>query len=170
MKIQSALILAAALAIAGALPGLALAVDRAPVTVGDFAARVAVLTGQPPTVLAAAAKTDPANRALLGSSLTFGAISMVAADLGVTLKSPINPTAQVTAGQAEIIAGALARGYAARGSGNTIDEPPTECLSSENRGFCVECCKTATGGNGQFCGRFCHANVAPPISPGEPLP
>jgi hypothetical protein len=86
------------------------------------------------------------------------------------LKSPANPMSPVSAEGASAIAGVIAMGYAAHGAAGSVEDPPNQCLSSENRGSCVDCCKAAAGASGQYCGRFCHANVAPPPSPGEPTP
>jgi hypothetical protein len=52
----------------------------------------------------------------------------------------------------------------------TLTDGPSQCLTSEDPGSCVDCCKEATGLTGAHCGRYCHANVPPPPSPDEPVP
>ena len=48
---------------------------------------------------------------------------------------------------------------------------PTQCLSEENFGKCVTCCKEAVQGAfpGNVCAHFCR-NVVPPIYPPPPGP
>ena len=51
----------------------------------------------------------------------------------------------------------------------TTDGLPTSCLSSTNRGACVNCCKEA-GAAANQCAHFCQSNVSPPVSDPEPQP
>ena len=154
------------------VPAVSRATDRAIPTVGDFLARVAVLASQQQTgggssdVTRVSKLTAGLDRS---EPLTYGAISRIAADLGVSVTPHAVPTAPVSAELASTIAGLLAASFSAGGV-VTPGEVPNACLSSENRGVCVDCCKAATGLTGQYCGRFCHANVPPPPSPGEPTP
>ena len=153
------------------VPGVNRATDRATPTVGDFLARVAVLASQQQRGESSdAARVFELTAGLDRSEpLTYGGISRIAADLGVSVTPHAVPTAPVSAERASTIAGLLASSFAVGGVA-TPGEPPNECLSSDNRGVCVDCCKAATGLTGQYCGRFCHANVSPPPSPGEPAP
>lgn len=153
-------------------PGTVSLAGPSSTTVGEFIARVSALTGQPQRSFLPSSATEAkaAGRSELLEPLTFGVVLEVAAGLGISLKTPSNPLAPVSAEQAGVMATQIAMNYSARGSGVTVDEPPTQCLSSDNRGTCVDCCKQAIGASGQYCGRFCHANVPPPPSPGEPAP
>lgn len=143
------------------------------VSVGDFAAKVAVALGyEVPNQKAAvsALRNRGVNLAAdLSAPLTDGQVARIMADLGMNVAQPVNPTGFVTAAKASVLASTI--GAEGLGVGlRTETAPPTQCLSSVDRGTCVNCCKDATGLTGKFCGRFCHANVAPPPSPEEPTP
>lgn len=155
--------------------GLAFSSDPAPATVAQFINSLAIKAGPQPvdakTSKAATAKPAAAWDGLDSSApLTYATVSRIAHDLGVQVTPPANPDAVVSSAQAGAIASLIT---AARGGASVslpADEVPNQCLTSDNRGKCVDCCKSASGEDGQFCGRFCHANVAPPPSPGEPQP
>ena len=101
--------------------------------------------------------------------LTASMATRLAADLGIKVTTPSNPESSMSVGQAATLATYIGRAWLSAVSTTESVEPPVQCLTSENRGACVECCKTATDEGGQYCGRFCHANVATP-SPDEPQP
>jgi hypothetical protein len=149
--------------------------DSEPATVAQFVKRLAIEANVQPSTMAVSkgATPRPATAwADLNSSapLTYGTVSRIAADLGVRVAPPANPDAVVSSAQAGAIASLIAAARAGASVGIPSDETPDQCLSSSNRGACVDCCKQASGLGGQFCGRFCHANVPPPPSPGEPQP
>jgi hypothetical protein len=145
-------------------------VDRA--TVGGFAGQLAWALGADSATfkLAKASLRAQGVKGDLDASapLTAGIAARVAADLGIKVAAPSDPASPVSARQAATLAGYI--GLMSLGAESTSVEPPNQCLSSENRGSCVDCCKEATGEKGQYCGRFCHANVSPPPSPDEPQP
>jgi hypothetical protein len=159
-----------AVAIAGGSPDAA-----RQMTVGDFLKKVAVAAGEQPRDARAASETQK-QRGLgengeydLSAPLTFGIVARIAGDLGVTVTPPSDSTRLVSAAQAGLIAGYIGAN-SAEATVSTLTVPPDQCLSSANRGACVDCCKAATGLTGKYCGQFCHANVPPPPSPGEPQP
>jgi len=173
MKNRGYVVLAGTVLLALLVPTVTRSMDGTAPSVGDFLARLAVLTGQQQRerrghadatqVFALTADLDRS------APLTYGAISRIAADLGVAVTPPAVPAAPVSAERASAIAGLIATSYT-MGGVVTPGENPSQCLTSDNRGTCVDCCKAATGLTGQYCGRFCHANVSPPPSPGEPEP
>ena len=144
------------------------------VSVGDFAAKVAVALGyEVPNQKAAvsALRNRGVNLAAdLSAPLTDGQVARIMADLGMSVAQPANPSGFVSSAKASALASTI--GSEGLTSGVTAENgpPPNQCLSSVDRGTCVNCCKDATGLTGKFCGRFCHANVPPPISPEEPTP
>jgi hypothetical protein len=163
------------IALSVGISGVAYSSDSAPATVGQFVKRLAVATQTQPSTtkasngaatrtVAAWADLDP------NSPLTYGTVYRIAADLGVQVAPPANPNAVVSSAQAGVIAGLISTSRGATGVAIPVDDVPSQCLSSDNRGKCVDCCKQASGDGGQFCGRFCHQNVPPPPSPGEPTP
>ena len=103
------------------------------------------------------------------ATLTDGMASRMASDLGIVVAAPRNPEAAVSPARASALVASISSMHVEK-SGISADEGPTQCLSSENRGACVNCCKEASGLGGQFCGHYCHANVPPPVSPEEPVP
>ena len=150
-------------------------VKSTPVTVGDFAAQVAVALGyEVPNQKAAvdALRNRGVNLTVdLNSQLTDGQVARMMADLGVRVATPTNPASTVSQARASAFAGVIGSNEALTTTPATENvEPPTQCLSSVDRGTCVNCCKAATGLTGKFCGRYCHANVPPPPSPEEPTP
>jgi hypothetical protein len=141
------------------------------VTVGQFADQIVAAIGQDTQGTASVRATL---RALgVGSDidakapLTAGVAAMVAEVLRVKVAPPANPNSLMSPGQATTLAGHIGSLYLAAEEGSV--EPPVQCLTSENRGACNDCCKEVTGLTGQYCGRFCHMNVATP-SPDEPQP
>jgi hypothetical protein len=141
-------------------------------TVGDFAVKVAAVLGYAVTDQEKAADALRAKgvdlMADLSATLTEGEAARIMSDLGVAVNTPVNSGNEVSDARASIMAGALSQ--MALESFSTQDTGPTQCLSSVDRGTCVNCCKAATGLTGKFCGRYCHANVPPPPSPTEPTP
>ena len=157
------------------LSGVAYSSDPAPATVAQFLSRLAVQVKVQPsrTTESKAGAVKPATvqfDSSLNVPLTYDAVSRIAADLGVAIAPPANPGAVVSQAQAGAIASLIMASRAGASVEVPADDVPNQCLTSSNRGSCVDCCKEATGLGGQFCGRFCHANVPPPVSPGEPQP
>jgi hypothetical protein len=148
--------------------GAAVPAGANPATVGDFVKRVAVLTGTQSGVVAKA-KLESIADLTAAAPLTYGMVSRIAADLGIRVAPPANPDATMTVARAGAMASYVAAGLASA-SVEVPADPPDQCLNLDNRGACVDCCKTATGLSGQYCGRFCHANVVPPPSPKDPQP
>ncbi|HET8947358.1 MAG TPA: hypothetical protein VFQ07_10275 [Candidatus Polarisedimenticolia bacterium] len=141
-------------------------------TVGQFIATLAsAVTGEPQTIRAA---QDTLRR--LGSTgefdpsaaLTEGFVTRMAAELGVSLTPGSNASTPVSAVRSTAIVGRLAAALEAKPVFST-DGLPTACLSSSNRGECVNCCKE-TGAAANECAHFCHSNVPPPPSDNEPEP
>lgn len=155
------------------VPGILYSAEPVHPTVGGFALRVWSLTSDqslPAGNEAAAMKRLGLPGGLdAGSPLTYGEILRISTSLGVEIAAAPNPAEAVSQERSNAIAGLLARAYTGHAAPAT-DEPPTQCLTSANRGSCVDCCKAALDSTGQYCGRFCHANVPPPPSPGEPQP
>lgn len=159
---------------------------KSQVTVGEFAVKVASALGYEGRDQSGAQATlrglGVNLAADLNAPLTEGAVARIMADLGVSVKAPAAPNTPVSAAKAGFLAGTIRE----RGSFSTEDgqeppqpiDPPTECLSSVDRGTCVNCCKDAVGqltnhqGNprdaGKECSKFCKDNVPPPISDEEP--
>jgi hypothetical protein len=141
-------------------------------TVGQFIANLAAaVTGEPQTIhsaqdtlrqLGSTGDFDPS------AALTEGFVTSMAADLGVNLTPGSNLSTPVSAVRSNAIIARLAAVLEARPV-FTYDGLPGACLSSSNRGECVNCCKSARGAANE-CAHFCHANVAPPPSEGEPNP
>jgi hypothetical protein len=144
------------------------------VTVGDFAAKVAVALGYDAQDQKAAVKSLQKRgvkmTADLGAPLTDGEVARMMADLGVRVSTPTDADAFVTPAKANALIGTIGMQAASIPVIETTPPPPTQCLSSVDRGTCVDCCKAASGLTGKFCGRYCHSNVPPPISPEEPTP
>lgn len=142
-------------------------------TVGQFATDLVVALGrdaQDMNAVRAAFKTLGAPSNFEASAiLTDGMASRIASDLGVIVAAPRNADQAMSPAKASALIASISSMHVER-PGFTADEGPTQCLSSENRGACVNCCKDASGLGGQFCGRYCHANVPPPVSPEEPVP
>jgi hypothetical protein len=155
--------------LATAAPGPA--PQSAPVTVGSFVRQVAAAVDGETRTLDQARDTllrlglklqfDPA------APLTEAFVAGLAADLGVAVQPSQAPATQITPARASAMAGLLA--LSANRSHGGGDPLPTECLSSVNRGNCVNCCK-ATGAAATDCAHFCHANVPTPPSSPEPQP
>lgn len=144
---------------------------RTPTTVGTFMVQVATaIDGQPRTLDAA---RETLRRLGAGgafdasATLTEGVVARLVADLGVAMGQTGNPAAPVSAVRSAAVASHL--GAVLEGRGIFTDQLPTACLSSANRGACVNCCKEA-GAAANLCAHFCHANVPPPVSDEEPNP
>lgn len=151
-------------------------------TVGDFAVKVAVALGYTAPDSKAAVEALKARGVNMGADLsavlTEGEAARILADLGMAVAAPANPATTVSTAKAGFLAGTVAS--AATDSFVPELDLPTYCLSSQNRGNCVNCCKDAVGplpdngggtrSAGKECSKFCKANVPPPPSPEEPAP
>ena len=166
------------LALCAGLAATVLAAPGAPATaakatVGEFAVRLATALGyDAPDAKAAAGALNRRGVTLaadLSATLTEGDAARVMSDLGIAMVTPANPGAPVSAARAGSLVASVPASMSIEGIAPE-DEGPTQCLSSVDRGTCVNCCKSATGLTGKFCGHYCHANVAPPPSDGEPQP
>jgi hypothetical protein len=144
---------------------------RTPTTVGNFLVQVATaIDGQPQTLDAAreTLRRLGANGAFDASAtLTEGVVTRLIIDLGVQASPAPNPGAPVSAVRSAAVASHL--GAVLEGKGLAIDDLPTACLNSDNRGACVNCCKDA-GAAANLCAHFCVANVPAPPSDEEPNP
>jgi hypothetical protein len=165
----------AVVAISVGASGLAFSSDSAPAAVAQFIKALAIdarlQPSDPKTSKGATVKPAAAWAGLDSNApLTYATVSRIARELGVQVAPPANPDAVVSSAQAGAIASLLAAVHGGASVTLPADDVPSQCLTSDNRGRCVDCCKAASGDGGQFCGRFCHANVPPPVSPGEPQP
>jgi len=171
MAMKRLLAIAAALSFVGASAMVAGA-ERV-VTVGQFASRVVAAIGQDAGDIEAVKRSLRAMGLVTefdaAAPLTAGMAARIAGELGVRVAPTPTPAAPLSTGQAVALAGHIA-GVVVDKAAAGLTETPDQCLSSDNRGACVACCKEATGLTGQFCGHFCHANVPPPPSPEEPQP
>jgi hypothetical protein len=144
----------------------------APATVGAFIMQVATaVEGEPRTLDAAQATLrrlgahgafDPSTQ------LTEAFVVRLAADLGVAMTPTSNPGAPVSTVRSAAVAGHLGAIFEGRPPFVT-DALPTACLTSVNRGACVNCCKE-TGAPANACAHFCQSNVPPGPSDVEPNP
>ena len=171
-KLLLVLALSAGVAVAAfAAPGESPAQGRA--TVGEFALKVAGTLGCDAADTAGAVKAFNVRGIWfagdLSATLTEGEAARIMTDLGIAVLSPANPGAAVSPARVGSILASIPRTTVLDGM-SSEDEGPTQCLTSEDRGTCVNCCKDATGLTGKFCGQYCHANVAPPASDAEPQP
>ena len=188
------LALSAALAIAAfAAPGNGKQPAQ-PITVGEFAVMISQAIGAPatsPQTAVANLQARGLNTPLdLSARLTERQVISMFHDLGVVNIRSSNPADRVSNERAESILGTInLNSIAAFPNPPPPEELPTQCLSSFNRGTCVECCKAAIGSvpnpepnpddpdgdltidPGRICAKFCKA-VLPPgqSSPSEPMP
>lgn len=151
-------------------------------TVGSFAVRVANAMGETVTSPQAAATKLRARGVNLSNdlsaTLTEGEAARIVGDLGVKVVAPADPSATVSSTKAGTLAGVIAASTEALVTPADLSLP-NQCLSSVDRGHCVDCCIAAvgplpdSGGGtrtaGKECSKFCAANV-PPVSSGEPTP
>lgn len=175
------------LALSAALVAAAYAAPAAPAktgktTVGEFAVKIATAFGTEEPNANKAAEGLKARgvdlSANLGATLTEGTVARIMSDLGMKVTAPANPNEPVSEAKAGFLAGLIATN--SLGAGISMEAAlPQQCLSSQNRGQCVECCKAATAcGNPEdgapitcnLCAKFCHNNVPPPVSDEEPAP
>ena len=146
-----------------------------PTTVGTFMVQVATAIDGQPRTLDAARETLRRLGATgafdASATLTEGAVARLVTDLGVAMGSTGNANAPVSAVRSAAVAGHLGAVLEGRRATST-DQLPTACLSSANRGECVNCCKDS-GAPANACAHFCHSNVpgcpSPPCD-GEPNP
>lgn len=173
------LALAASLMVVGVYAAPSTPAKAKGVTVGDFAIKVAaVLQYDASTAQAAASALEHRGITLasdLSTPMTQGEAARVLADFGINTVAPKNSSDPVTAQQAGTLAGLIST----MSVSSTADGPPLpdQCLHSVDRGTCVDCCKAATSCGPppaafdcNKCAKFCHNNVPPPPSPGEPTP
>jgi hypothetical protein len=173
------LALAASLMVVGVYAAPSTPAKAKGVTVGDFAVKVAAAlqydSSTPQVAAGALARRGITLATDLSTPMTQGEAARVLADLGINAIAPKNSSDPVTAQQAGTLAGLISTmSVSSSASGPAL---PDACLHSQNRGQCVECCKSATGCGAppapfdcNQCSKFCHNNVPPPISPGEPTP
>ena len=149
--------------------------------VGEFVVQLAAAMGQDAKSVSSASRSLERMGVRLSvdaeTPLTEGLVARIATDLGIGMVPPANPNAPVTAPRASTLASLMGTSVVERPSDAPID-PPTQCLQSENRGQCVECCKAAVGqipndqGNlrdaGRECSEFCMNNIPRPPSDSEP--
>ncbi len=169
-----------ALAIASAF-GLALraapgTVQR-PITVGEFAVRVARAIGSPAHDRSGAASSlrhlgiDLGND--LDASLTEGGASRILGDLGLKVVTA-HPDGTVSVDKADQLA--IAASAASIASTVPAAALPTQCLTLGNRGQCDTCCTNYLASLGlptdkPVCAKFC-SSVLPPgqVSSSQPPP
>ena len=165
------------LALSAGLTAVAFAAPAAPAaakaTVGEFAVNLATALGFDANDAKAATKALAGRgvtfAADLSAPLTEGEAARIMSDLGIAVAKPANPGAAMSPARVGSLVASIPASMSIDGK-VTQDEGPTQCLSSVDRGTCVNCCKDATGLTGKFCGRYCHANVPPPASDEEPQP
>ena len=167
----------ALLGIALSVASLAQAASRgnstpaAPNTVGAFMMQVAAAVDGEPRTLEAARSTLRRLGATgafdASATLTEGVVARLVTDLGVPMTPTANPAAPVSAVRSAAVASHLGDVLEARLF--DTDALPTACLSSVNRGTCVNCCKDS-GAAASACAHFCQANVPPTPSDEEPNP
>ena len=173
------LALAASLMVVGVYAAPSTPAKAKGVTVGDFAVKVAAVlqydTSSPQAAASALERRGVNLSADLSSTMTQGEAARVLTDLGISAVPPKNSSDPVTAQQAGTLAGLIST----LSTQSTAAGPdlPSQCLHSQNRGICVDCCKAATSCGPppaafdcNTCSKFCHNNVPPPPSPGEPTP
>ena len=176
MMLRKALLTAAAIALASAFVFAApdAGAPKGNATVGEFVTKGAQASGHEVTTPKAAVEALRGRGVSLAvdlsSPLTSATVARIAADLGVRIVQSATPEAVVSQGLAGQLATALGAAMDSQVVGAPPENPPSHCLTSVERGTCVNCCKDASGLTGKFCGRYCHANVPPPISPEEPMP
>jgi hypothetical protein len=151
--------------------------------VGEFVVQLAAAMGQDAKSVSSASRSLERMGVKLSvdaeTPLTEGLVARIATDLGIGIVPPANQNAPVTAPRASTLASLMGTSVTERTSAVSI-EPPTECLQSENRGECVECCKAVIGelpnpsgemrDAGRECAEFCTNNVPRPPSDSEPQP
>jgi hypothetical protein len=178
MKTKALLVLALCAGLAASVAVAGTSAKAAKTTVGDFAVQVSTALGDatPDAQKAAAAlRSRGVNlSANLGATLTEGEAARILADLGVSVAAPADPSTPVSTVKAAVLAGMMTN---ATGVRRQADSLPTQCLSSVDRGTCVDCCKAATACGPppaafdcNVCAKFCHNNVRPIPSDPEPTP
>lgn len=142
-----------------------------PATVGAFMVQVATAIDGQPRSLEAARETLRRLGATgafdASATLTEGVVARLVTDLGVASTPTANPGAPVSTTRSAAVASRIGAVLEVRSFGS--DSLPTSCLSSLNRGYCVNCCKDS-GAPANRCADFCHANVPPGPSEEEPNP
>ena len=152
-----------------------------PVTVGDFAVRMAAAIGSDASSPKAAAEALRAQGVGITDELeapvTEGMAAQVLADLGMKAQAPADPNTQITSGAADRMATAVGLSAAVHAGPEWSSgiSAILACLHSQTQAACVDCCKAATKcGIGKksipclFCTLICRLNQPPPPSPGAP--
>jgi len=149
-------------------------------TVGEFAVRIATVLGTEEPNASRAAEALKARgvdlSADLSATLTEGTVARIMADLGMKVSAPANPNTPISDAKAGFLAGVI--GTQALGTGISLETGlPNQCLTSRNRGQCVECCKAATlcgpppaAFDCNTCSKFCKNNNPGGPSDEEPAP
>ena len=173
-----------ALAVVAALTAFVFAASApksGPVTVGDFAVKVAKALGYSAADEQSAVKSLKKSgvnldASVLSSRLTEEKAAEIMRDLGVKVTSS-NPSGDVTLSKAGILAGAASLSAKASAAAVPSTDLPNECLALRNRGNCVTCCNDYLVSIGinpnttNVCAKFC-SSVIPPghQSDTEPQP
>ncbi len=151
-----------------------------PVTVGDFAVKVAKALGYNAANEQAAVKSLKKsgvnlNASELSSRLTEDKAAEIMRDLGVKVTSS-NPTGEVSLSKATTLAAAASLSAKASAAPVPATELPTACLALRNRGQCDTCCTNylisiGVSTDTNICAKFC-SSVIPPgqQSDTEPQP
>jgi len=180
MKTKALVVLALSLGLVAAAYAAPAAPAKTGTTVGEFAVRLATAFG---TEEPNASKAAEALRsrgvdlsANLSATLTEGTVARIMSDLGMKVTAPANPNTPVSDAKAGYLAGVI--GTQAMASSISLETGlPNQCLTSKNRGQCVECCKAATlcgpppaVFDCNVCSKFCKNNNPGGPSDEEPAP
>jgi hypothetical protein len=151
-----------------------------PVTVGDFAVKVAKALGYSAADEQAAVKSLKKsgvnlNASELSSRLTEEKAAEIMRDLGVKVTSS-NPSGEVSLSKAGALAAAAGTSVKASAAPVPATVLPTDCLALRNRGQCDTCCTNylisiGVSTDTNICAQFC-SSVIPPghQSDTEPQP
>jgi hypothetical protein len=152
-----------------------------PVTVGDFAVKVAKALGYKAADEQAAVKSLKKSgvnldASVLSSRLTEDKAAEIMRDLGVKVTSS-NPSGEVSLSKAGALAAAAGMSAKASAAPVPATDLPTECLALRNRGQCDTCCTNYLVSIGidpattSVCAKFCSAVIPPGLaSDPEPQP
>jgi hypothetical protein len=180
MKTKALVVLALSVGLVAAAYAAPAAPAKTGTTVGQFAVRIATALG---TEEPNASKAADALRsrgvdlsADLSATLTEGTVARIMADLGMKVSAPADPTTPVSDAKAGYLAGVI--GTQAMTNSISLETGlPNQCLTSKNRGQCVECCKAATlcgpppaAFDCNVCSKFCKNNNPGGPSDEEPNP
>jgi hypothetical protein len=151
--------------------------QKATITVGDFAVKVAGAIGHPVTERSAAVeslrsrgiKIDDVN-----ATLTEGMAAKILADLGLRV-TPSSSNTALTPGKADQLVTMVQ--LSSRETSGLQNDLPTQCLALDKK-ECRQCCYTATSCDpksgdkdcAKDCDKFCKPVKPNKPSPSEPLP